>query len=102
MLKHMLHGCDDVAAAGILRLCRSVLPPEGRILVIEFVLPEVVDRADRDLEQRLMADLNMLAVTGGKERSAVQWKGLLADAGLRCERIVPVPGDLVSIIEAVV
>jgi hypothetical protein len=100
MLKHVLHGCDDVAAAGILRLCRSVLPPEGRILVIEFVLPEVVDHADQDLEQRLMADLNMLAVTGGKERSAAQWKGLLTDAGLRCEKIVPVPGDLVSIIEA--
>ncbi len=100
MLKHVLHGCDDVAAAGILRLCWSVLPPEGRILVIEFVLPEVVDHADRDLEQRLMADLNMLAVTGGKERSAAQWKGLLPDAGLRCEKVVPVPGDLVSIIEA--
>jgi hypothetical protein len=97
----MLHGCDDATAIGILRLCRSVLPKDGRVLVIEFVLPEVVDHAGEDIEKRLMADLNMLAVTGGKERSASQWKSLLADAGFRCERIVPVPGDLVSIVEAV-
>lgn len=100
MLKHMLHGCDDATTAQILRLCRSVLPKDGRVLVIEFVLPDVVDHAGEDLEKRLMADLNMLAVTGGKERSASQWKHVLADAGLTCEKIVPVPGDLVSIIEA--
>jgi hypothetical protein len=100
MLKHVLHGYEDGVAGEILRHCRSILPAEGRILVMEFVLPEVVDHADRDLEQRLMSDLNMLAVTGGKERSATEWKRLLASAGLKCERILPVPGDLVSIIEA--
>jgi hypothetical protein len=100
MLKHLLHGYEDGAAAEILRHCRSVLPAGGRILVMEFVLPDVVEHADRDLEERLMSDLNMLAVTGGKERSASEWKRLLASAGLKCERILPVPGDLVSIIEA--
>ncbi|HMD96517.1 MAG TPA: methyltransferase [Terriglobia bacterium] len=105
MLKHVLHGYEDGAAAEILRQCRTVLlaeglPAEGRVLVIEFVLLEVVDHPDRDLEQRLMSDLNMLAVTGGKERSAAEWRQLLASAGLKCERIIPVPGDLVSIIEA--
>jgi hypothetical protein len=100
MLKHVLHGCEDGAAAEILRHCRSVLPADGRILVIEFVLPDVVDHADLDLEHRLMSDLNMLAVTGGKERSAAEWKHLLTAAGLECKRIIPVPGDLVSIVEA--
>ena len=100
MLKHVLHGYADEAAAEILGHCRSVLPADGRVLVIEFLLPDVVDRADRDLEQRLMSDLNMLVVTGGKERSATEWTRLLASAGLNCERIIPVPGDLVSIIEA--
>jgi O-methyltransferase/methyltransferase family protein len=101
MLKHLLHGYGDDAASAVLRHCRSVLPKEGRVLVIEFVLPEVVDHADGDLEHRLMSDLNMLAVTGGRERSATEWKHLLASAGLQCERIIPVPGDLVSIVEAV-
>ena len=100
MLKHVLHGYVDEAAAEILGHCRSVLPAGGRVLIIEFLLPDLVDHADRDLEQRLMSDLNMLVVTGGKERSATEWKNLLASAGLNCERILPVPGDLVSIIEA--
>jgi hypothetical protein len=100
MLKHVLHGYDDAAAIKILGNCRDVLPTGGRILVIEFVLPDVVDRADPGLESRLMSDLNMLAVTTGKERSAVEWKNLLASAGLDCPRVVSVRGDLVSIIEA--
>ena len=100
MLKHVLHGCEDEAAAEILRHCRSVLPVEGRVLVIEFVLADVVDHADTEFEFRLMSDLNMLAVTGGQERSAIEWKHLLTAAGLECRRIIAVPGDLVSIIEA--
>jgi hypothetical protein len=100
MLKHVLHGYEDAAAAGILRHCREVLPAGGRILLMEFLLPDVIADADRDLEQRLMSDLNMLVVTGGKERSAGEWKQLLANAGLQGEGMIPVPGDLVSIIEA--
>ncbi|MGO9258035.1 MAG: methyltransferase [Bryobacteraceae bacterium] len=99
-LKHVLHGYEDGAAIEILRHCRSVLPGEGRLLVIEFVLPDVVDHPDPELETRLMSDLNMLAVTGGKERSAVEWKTLLSSAGFECRRIIPVAGDLCSIIEA--
>jgi len=100
MMKHVLHGYEDEAAIGVLRNCRSVLGAEGRLLVIEFVLPDVVDRADLELEQRFMSDLNMLAVTGGKERSAVEWKTLLKNSGFECRSIIPVSGELASIIEA--
>ncbi len=100
ILKHVLHGCTDEAATDILRKCRAVTPPGGRVLVVEFVLPDVIDRVDRDLESRLMSDLNMLAVTGGKERSALEWKRLIDKAGLHYERIIPVAEDLVSIVEA--
>jgi SAM-dependent methyltransferase len=100
LIKHVLHGHGDDSAMEILRNCRRVIPKEGRLLVIEFVLPGVVDHADVGLEQRLMSDLNMLAVTGGKERSAVEWKRLLSNAGFECHGIIPVPGELVSIIEA--
>ncbi len=100
MLKHVLHGCADEAAVVILGNCRKVLPKNGCVLVIEFVLPELVDHADPELEGRLMSDLNMLAVTGGKERSAAEWKALLGSAGFECRRFIPVPGQLVSIVEA--
>ncbi len=101
MMKHVLHGYKDEAATGILRNCRSVLQEGGRLLVIEFVLPDVVDHADLELENRLMSDLNMLAVTGGKERTAVEWKALLRSSGFECRGIIPVSRESVSIIEAV-
>jgi precorrin-6B methylase 2 len=100
VLKHVLHGCDDEKAIGILRNCMAAMPKGGRVLVVEFVLPDVVERADLELERRLMSDLNMMAVTGGKERSAAEWKKVLSSAGFECAGITAVPGDLVSIVKA--
>src|SRR5262249_32161461 len=99
VLKHVLHGYADDVAAQILRNCSAALPPDGRILTVAFVLPEVIGGADPDLEKRLLSDLNMLTVTGGKERDIVEWRSLAARAALRCDRIIPVADDLVSIIE---
>jgi hypothetical protein len=48
----------------------------------------------------LMSDINMLAVTGGKERSTAEWKLLLGSAGFECRGVIPVTGELVSIVEA--
>ena len=101
ILKHVLHGYRDEAAVGILRNCRCVVPPAGRLLIIEFVLPETVSHPDAQLERRLMSDLNMLVVTGGKERTAQEWQALLKSSGFECQAFVPVPGEAITIIEAV-
>jgi hypothetical protein len=42
-----------------------------------------------------MSDLNMLAVTGGKERSEREWRTLLKAAGFVLTRVCPVGGDTV-------
>jgi len=104
MLKHVLHGCVDDMAVKMLNNCRAVTPSEGRLLIIEFVLPDVVSSADSEIELHLMSDLNMMAVTGGKERSAVEWAGLLKRSGFELQRIITVPGEnnfgqAISIIE---
>ena len=83
MLKHVLHGCDDAEATTMLKKVRAAMPKDGTLLVIEFILPRVVSEADPHLEVRLMSDLNMLAVTGGRERSEEQWRRLLEAAGFR-------------------
>lgn len=100
VLKHVLHGYGDEVAMGILCNCRSVMSAEGRLLVIEFVLPDVFDSVDQELERRAMSDLNMLAVTGGKERGAAEWKELLFRSGFEMRRIIAVSGESASIIEA--
>ena len=100
ILKHLLHGYDDEQVVRILKNCRSAMPGNGRVLVIEFVLPNTINRVDPDLERCLMSDLNMLAVTGGKERTEVEWVRLLERADLQLLRVMPVPGDPVCVVEA--
>jgi hypothetical protein len=99
VLKHVLHGRDDAGVVGILKNCRTVMPDDGALLIIEFILPARVDRADPKMEIRLMSDLNMLAVTGGKERSEAEWKDLLEAAGFRVAGIFPA-GSEMGIVEA--
>jgi hypothetical protein len=105
VLKHVLHGRQDGDAVTILRNCRAVIPENGRLLVIEFVLPALVSHPDSQLEGHLMSDLNMLAVTGGRERSEREWRALLEAAGFVLARVCPVGGDTllvrnVAIVEA--
>ncbi|MGH9823549.1 MAG: methyltransferase, partial [Blastocatellia bacterium] len=104
LIKHVLHGYTDDVAVNVLENCRKAMKPEGRLLVIEFVLPDVVAQPDPEIEVRVMSDLNMMAVTGGKERSAGEWSRLLLRSGFKPQRIIPVseshPGQEVSIIEA--
>ena len=99
MLKHVLHGYRDAGAVTILKNCRAVIPESGTLLVMEFILPPLVSQADPDLEGRLMSDLNMLAVTGGRERSEREWRALLETAGFRLTGVYPVESH-VSIVEA--
>ncbi len=91
-MKSVLHGMLDDRARVVLANCRRVMNAEGRLLLIEIVLPDQVVAPDRELENLLMADLNMLAVTGGLERSQIQWRELLQSAGFSLERVLPAGG----------
>ncbi|MGC2298025.1 MAG: methyltransferase [Acidobacteriaceae bacterium] len=97
MIKHVLHGRRDADAITILRNCRAVIPQNGSLLIIEFILPPLVSQADPQLEGHLMSDLNMLAVTGGKERSEREWKTLLEAAGFILAGVYPVGGDTLMV-----
>jgi hypothetical protein len=99
MLKHVLHGYRDQEALSVLRNCRAVIPENGSLLVIEFILPPLVSQADPHLEGRLMSDLNMLAVTGGRERSEHEWRTLLEAGGFHLAGVVAVGSD-VGILDA--
>lgn len=95
MLKHVLHGRRDADAITILKNCRAVIPQNGSLLIVEFILPPLVSQADPRLEGLLMSDLNMLAVTGGRERSEREWRALLEAAGFILTGVYPVGGEKV-------
>ncbi|MDE2973624.1 MAG: methyltransferase [Gemmatimonadota bacterium] len=70
----VLHNWDDGSALRLLRQARSALPPGRPVFVVEMVLPE--DGAAGGL-----CDLHLLAVTGGRERTAAEYTALLRRAG---------------------
>jgi hypothetical protein len=90
LLKHVIHDWDDERAGAILRNCRRAMPAAGKVLIVEGVYPP---RVDQSLESRGAAanDVNMLVSTGGRQRSAVEFRSLYAAAGFTLTRIVPTP-----------
>jgi hypothetical protein len=93
-MKWIIHDWDDERAIRILKNCRSHVPQNGRVIVVDAVVPEG-DKPDFSK----FFDLNMLVMTGGKERTEREFAELFAAAGLKLVRVIPT--DLpTSIVEA--
>jgi hypothetical protein len=77
-----------------LRVIRRAIPPHGRLLVLDEVVPTGAEAA----AARLL-DLLMLVLTGGKERTLAEFDALFAAAGFERRRIIPLVGAT-TLIEA--
>lgn len=95
LLSNIIHDWDDESSVRILANCREAMTRDGRVLLIEAVLPE---GRQTSLMTKLM-DLDMLVLTGGLQRTEAEFSSLLRRAGLRLARVVP--GGFHSIVEAV-
>lgn len=93
MMKSVLHDWTDDQVVTILTHCRAVLPPQGRVLVVEPVLPEVVDTAADPLAPlTYLTDLNMLVNVGGMERTRADFEHVCRAAGLSVTSVTPLKG----------
>ncbi|MGW9068264.1 methyltransferase [Streptomyces yangpuensis] len=99
LLKSILHDLTDTRAATILRHCRQGLPPGGRVLIVEPVLPEAVGTEDAGT---YLSDLNMMVNVGGRERTRADFEEVCRRADLRVTSVTPLPDAApYSLIEAV-
>lgn len=94
LLKHIIHDWDDEKSLAILRNLRRAMKPEGRVALVEVLLPDTPGP-----HPAWLWDVNMLVMTGGRERTVEQYRALLAAAGLELTRVVPTP-EMFSVIEA--
>jgi hypothetical protein len=86
LLANVLHDWDDARAIQILRNCRRAMANGGRVLIIERLIPQ----DDSDAVPVLLSDINMLMLTGGRERTNAEYSELLHAAGLQPGNIHPV------------
>jgi hypothetical protein len=91
VLKGVIHDWEDAEALAILRNCRAAMRADSRVLVIERVLPERINPSDPLTPGRFIHDINMMLNPGGRERTEAEFRDLLARAGLRLIRVVPMP-----------
>jgi hypothetical protein len=96
LLKNIIHDWADDKALHILRNVRSAARPGATVLLVEMVVRD----NGRDGPQNWV-DLEMLLNLGSRERSAEEYRTLLAQAGFRMTRVVATASPL-CVVEAVV
>jgi hypothetical protein len=95
ILSHIIHDWDEDQCLTILSHIRKAMKSNGRLLIVEMVLPE-----GDTLHPGKVLDMVMLLLSGGRERTEAEYGALLSNGGFRLTRAVPT-GSAVSIIEAV-
>jgi hypothetical protein len=87
-----------VSALAASRYSAGVVP-DARLVVLERVLPDLVGVDDRQLEA-LLLDVHMLVLTGGRERTEQEFRGLLDAAGFALTALTePLPPHGYRVIE---
>jgi hypothetical protein len=95
VLSHIIHDWNEDQCLAILGHCRNAMKPDGRLLIVETVLPP----GDTP-HQGKVQDMVMLVLPGGQERTEAEYASLLGKSGFRLSRVVPTE-SVVSVVEAV-
>lgn len=93
VMKWILHDWDDERSIAVLKSCRRAIRPDGTLVVLEAVLAPPNEGA-----RAKFADLNMLAVPGGQERTRDEFAALFAASGFRLTKVIDA-GPRISIVE---
>ena len=94
-MKWIIHDWDDDQSIAIMRNCHRALPANGKLILVEAVVPP-----GDEMHFAKFIDLNMLVMTGGKERTEEEFRQLYEASGFKLTRIVPTESPF-SVIEGV-
>ncbi len=94
MMKYIVHDWDDERAVIILSNCRAAMNKNGRILVIDSVIPP-----GNEPGYVKLLDIEMLII-GGRERTKADFADIFRKSRLKLTRVLPTKSPL-SIVEGV-
>ncbi len=93
LFRHIIHDWTDEQSVQILNNCRKVIPNNGRLLIIEAVVP-----SGNEPSLAKDFDMVMLVLPGGIERTEEEYRLLFKQAGFQLSSITPTK-SLVSVVE---
>ena len=94
LLSHIIHDWSEEQCLKILDNCRRAMNQDGRLLLIEMVLPH-----GNEPHPGKILDIMMLVGPGGRERTEPEYRDLLGKAGFHLNKVIPTASP-VSIVEA--
>jgi ubiquinone/menaquinone biosynthesis C-methylase UbiE len=94
LMKMVLHDWNDQQCLQILSNCSKAMKPGSKLLVLDAVIPE-----GNETHPGKLMDINMLAMTGGRERTEKEFAHLFTQAGLKLSRIISTHSPMFSIVE---
>jgi hypothetical protein len=89
LLKYILHDWDDEKSRAILGRLHEAMAPSAKLLVVE----DLVCGPNVPCEAKL-GDVQMLARTGGRNRTEKEYRDLLQSGEFQVTRVLPTRGDL--------
>ena len=84
VFKRVLHDWDDETCVRLLKLCRDVIPADGRLLVVDAVIPP-----GNDPHPAKIVDMVMMGVLTGRERTEDELAALFTASGFTLNRVLP-------------
>lgn len=96
LLKAVIHDWNDAECVQILSQCRSAMPPESRLLLLERCMPERAEAGN----QTIFSDILMLVLEHGRERTENELRSLLKEAGFNQLRRIPIAIQDACLLEA--
>ena len=93
LFRHIIHDWTDEQCIQILGHCRKVIPGDGKLLIVDCVVP-----AGNAPSLSKNMDITMLTFTGGQERTEAQFRSLLKASGFELKSITPTT-SIISVVE---
>ncbi|PIF46129.1 O-methyltransferase [Chryseobacterium sp. 52] len=94
--KWVIHDWNDEESVKILNNIRQAMPNGGKLLIIDSVIP---DNSQNKPHAGKLLDINIMALTTGKERTLSEFKVLVEKAGLTFKRLIQTDTEISSIVE---
>lgn len=96
MTKWVIHDWNDDESIKILTNIYNAMPTGGKLLIIDAVIP---DNSQNTPHAGKLLDINIMALTTGKERTLSEFKALINNSGLTFKNLIQTDTEISSIVE---